>query len=294
MTAACLRPYAGASDLAAMKALVRDLWRERGAQVECMASDLDWRAGLYLDDPSHDPELVLCEDGARLVGFGWRTKGALVDLVVRTDADLAARALVAWGVDHPSPVSVYALAGNATLERALAAAGLAPGGEDYLTFERPPAPVAAHAPAPPWPDGYRAAPMSEVGDVAARAALHRAAFGSPRMTEARYRRLTESPGYDAALDMVALDASGALAAFVLGWLDAELGVGELEPVGTHPDHRRKGLARRLVMETLARLAARGAHAAYIGAVASDPVTPALYASLGFTVIGSNVAYRRPA
>ena len=42
-----LSPYAGAEDLAAMKGLLRALWREAGPHVTCLPGDLDWRLNRY-------------------------------------------------------------------------------------------------------------------------------------------------------------------------------------------------------------------------------------------------------
>src|ERR671936_569373 len=48
-------------------------------------------------------------------------------------------------------------------------------------------------------------------------------------------------GYE--LDQVAVAPDGSFAAFCLCWLYEENRAGNLEPVGTHSDHRRRGLAR---------------------------------------------------
>jgi predicted N-acetyltransferase YhbS len=49
----------------------------------------------------------------------------------------------------------------------------------------------------------------------------------------------------------------------------------LEPVGTVPEHRRKGLARAVVLEAVRRVAALGAERVFVG---SDQQ---FYLSLGF-------------
>ena len=48
--------------------------------------------------------------------------------------------------------------------------------------------------------------------------------------------------YRADLDCVVEAPDGSLVAYCLAWLDDANRVGELEPVGTHPDYRRRGLA----------------------------------------------------
>ncbi len=57
-------------------------------------------------------------------------------------------------------------------------------------------------------------------------------------------------------------------------------IGMLEPVGTHPDHQRRGLGRVVVREGLRRLATLGATVAYVGCADSKPAG-CLYRSVGF-------------
>jgi predicted N-acetyltransferase YhbS len=98
-------------------------------------------------------------------------------------------------------------------------------------------------------------------------------------------------GYRSDLDLVAVDQHGVLAAFVLVWHDAALNAGLFEPVGTHPAHRRRGVSRALLAEALARLHALRVSGVTVVAVGDDPITPRLYASVGFGLVGRNVAHR---
>ncbi len=66
----------------------------------------------------------------------------------------------------------------------------------------------------------------------------------------------------------------------LAWLDADNRVGELEPVGTHPDHRRRGLASAVCLLALRRLREEGAARAIVYSWADSPAQ-ALYRSIGF-------------
>lgn len=272
-----LRAYAGPDDLGRMQALLRDLWRERGPHVPCLPADLVWRTHIY-DDVAIT--LAHAEASGALTGFAMVLKGTLLDIVARDRATADALLATSTGA------TVYALTSDAALTDALRARDYQPAGDDYLTFSHaldvvPDADLA----------GYRITTLAETPDVAARAAVHRAAFGSERMTTERYAELVRDPAYDPRLDLVALAADGTMAAFVLGWYDAELRVGLCEPVGTHPAHRRRGLARALIVHALTQLHARGATSVSIGALADDPVTPRLYAELGFTLIDKNLGYR---
>jgi GNAT superfamily N-acetyltransferase len=70
---------------------------------------------------------------------------------------------------------------------------------------------------------------------------------------AKYERLLTVPHYRLEDDLVVETSDGSLAAFALCWFDQDGRVGELEPVGTHPDHQRRGLSRAIVTEAVRRL-----------------------------------------
>jgi GNAT superfamily N-acetyltransferase len=83
-----------------------------------------------------------------------------------------------------------------------------------------------------------------------RVEVHRQAFALSCVVAESYRAVTGAFPYRAALDQVIEAADGAYAAFALGWIDVDSHVGELEPVGTHPAHRRKGLAAAVSLAAL--------------------------------------------
>ena len=76
--------------------------------------------------------------------------------------------------------------------------------------------------------------------------LHRAAFPKSALSVAKYERLHSMPHYRLEDDLVVEAPDGELAAFVLAWWDPDGRVAEFEPVGTHPDHQRRGLSRALL------------------------------------------------
>jgi ribosomal protein S18 acetylase RimI-like enzyme len=79
------------------------------------------------------------------------------------------------------------------------------------------------------------------------------------------------------LDLVAIATSGEVAAFTTIWYDDVTRCGYFEPVGTKPEHHRRGLARALLSEGMRRLKEMGATRAIVGGEA--PRANALYQSV---------------
>jgi mycothiol synthase len=139
-------------------------------------------------------------------------------------------------------------------------------------------------PTPVIAEGYtlRTTRPGDERDFQGVADLLNAAFNRTFHTAGDYRAFTtHSPSYRHDLDLLAEAPDGTLAALVGVTYDALNRRGIFEPVCTHPDHRRRGLAQALMFEGLHRLKALGATDVYVGtgdAVAAN----ALYESVGFT------------
>lgn len=169
----------------------------------------------------------------------------------------------------------------------------------------------AHDPEAPWigwnvrplddldeptvPPGYRLTTMAETPDVPARVAVHRAAFHPSRVTEESYTRVMAEWPYRRELDCAVVAPDGSFAAFALGWLDSVNHTGILEPVGTRPDHRRRGLARAACLFALRQLRAAGATTGLVGSRgdAAYPIPLLLYQSIGFRELTRSLAYAKP-
>ena len=258
-----------------MQSLQQELWAREGPRVATHVGDLAWR--LHREDLAWKRQLWF--DGERCVAWAWLERPASLDYEVHPDVrealhrnvlgwfeseaegdTLTAYAfepnrLAAWGYVRPEPYKWYAY--------------------HVRELERGP-------PEPAVPDGFT---LRTVGgdDFRKRVDIHRAVWAPSRVTEAVYRRVTQAWPYRPDLDCVVEAPDGSFAAYVLCWYDDVNRVGELEPVGTHPDYRRRGLGAAVCTYALQRLHEAGAQQAIVYAGGRDQDAPAraLYESIGF-------------
>jgi mycothiol synthase len=71
-------------------------------------------------------------------------------------------------------------------------------------------------------------------------------------------------------------------------------IGHFEPVGSHQDFRRRGLARAMMLHGLERMRTVGMDAATVEYDASNAPARHLYAGLGFVKRYETSGFRRPA
>ena len=95
-----------------------------------------------------------------------------------------------------------------------------------------------------------------------------------------FRSVQSAPLYRRDLDIVAVAPDGEYAAFCTVWFDDVTRSAYFEPVGTAPQHQRRGLGKAVMCEGLRRLKHMGATLALVGSY--TPPAHVLYASVGFT------------
>ncbi len=143
-------------------------------------------------------------------------------------------------------------------------------------------------------EGYtlRATIPDAEGDSQRLADLINAAFNRDFHVGAEHATFARlAPCFRQELDLVAVVPDGSFAAYVGIPYDEPNRHGLFEPVCTHPDHQRKGLARALMLEGLHRLKALGAQDV---TVETGDMIPAnrLYDSLGFTETVKGFVWRK--
>ncbi|GAA4573265.1 hypothetical protein GCM10023193_66610 [Planotetraspora kaengkrachanensis] len=102
----------------------------------------------------------------------------------------------------------------------------------------------------------------------------------------------EKPGYDPEREIVAEAPDGTIAAFAVYWTDDQNRFGHFEPVGTHRDFQRRGLARAVMSYAMARMRDRGMTTVTVNHDAGNLAARALYGSLGFERTHQTYGFRR--
>jgi mycothiol synthase len=132
------------------------------------------------------------------------------------------------------------------------------------------------------PPGYTVRALGEVDELPARSWASWRAFHPDQPDDSYegwewYLNIQRCPLYRRDLDIVAVAPGDEIAAFVTLWYDDVTRSAYLEPVGTVPEHQRRGLARAAITEGLRRLQRLGATRAFVGGY--EPGANALYASV---------------
>ena len=135
-------------------------------------------------------------------------------------------------------------------------------------------------PEPRLPPDFVIRSVADEDDVERRRAAKALAFGGHYCPldwppAAAFRELQRAPDYRAELDLFVVAPTGDYVSFCTGWVDERNHYADFEPVGTHVEYRRLGLARAVMAEGLRRMAARGAERSYMEA------NPHFYSRVGF-------------
>ncbi|MEV6871716.1 GNAT family N-acetyltransferase [Amycolatopsis sp. NPDC051128] len=267
-------------DLRAMQRLVQRIWSWAS---RWHVGDLAWERNQHL---GREPEwpTALWEAEGEVVAWGWaELPNSLALLVDPAWPDLAATVLD-WfsGIAAAPQTTVTVLDAEKHLIAALERHGYIRRNFPYFNWYM--AHPLTELPQPDLPERYRARPVRGEEDLAGRVAVHRAAWHPSRVTEGSYRNVMAAWPYRADLDWVVEAPDGSLVANCLIWLDERNKVGELEPVGTDPRFRRRGLARAVCLAAMHALREAGARHAVVYPVQGHPDHPApvpLYEGLGF-------------
>jgi GNAT superfamily N-acetyltransferase len=295
------RRYESEVDLWLMQELSSRMWGRAGARAGNHPGDIAWMMFASPSEPERAEDAIqLWFDRADgLVAYAWiQTRGDM-DLQLHPDhvnGGIQAEAL-AWYVDQlpqavpevPDELCIWSVEHDKKTIGVFKKAGFDARGWALVHHQRSLDDGAP--PEPTVPRGYKLRPVTKK-DVNARVAVQRAAWNNSRVTARSYRRVMDAWPYRADLDWVVEAPDGSFAASCLGWFDPVNGNVELEPVGSHPAHRRRGLGRAVCAAALRQARELGARTGTVSCVDSEAPAVALYASLGFKPAARSRRYFR--
>jgi ribosomal protein S18 acetylase RimI-like enzyme len=274
--------------VSAMQQLAVEQRRLLGRRAPWHVGDLAWEARQHEGRENEWTIRLWIEDG-RPVAWSWlkQGSGARLEHDVHPDHLHLLDEILA----EPRARIASAFADDPAQRDALARHGFTEPG-DALRYHALDLPAAPDVSRSPGDFRYRTA---DIADLHERVAIHRDVWGQPgrpsRVTDTSYAEVRVQWPYRESLDCVIEAPDGRFAAYCLCWLDAENGVGELEPVGVRPEFRRRGLGSAVCTLTLGRLHAEGRKQAIVYSVTD--AARALYESIGLRVHASFVEYARP-
>ena len=144
----------------------------------------------------------------------------------------------------------------------------------------------APIPDAPLPDGFEIRPVRDREDFEKLASNIRIVFGHRDFTADTLEGIARGSFYIRDLDLVAEATNGSIASFCTFRVDPVSRATELEPMGTHPDYRRMGLAKALISEGMRRLKKYDPLNLYIDGAADNPAANRLYEVTGFEKRGT--------
>ncbi|NLF78143.1 MAG: GNAT family N-acetyltransferase [Chloroflexi bacterium] len=296
------RPYAGAADQAAIIDLVRGRSVDR---VDDFPGIIDLQEMLGLEEIQASTHLWEDEE-QRLRGYAVLDETNLICEVVPGLGSVLFGQMVTWAVErlrlifHPEgeqPALEMSCREHDTLWlELLEQQGFVRQGEGAVHMTRS---LRDPIPEPVLPEGFVIRPVAGEREVAAHVALHRAAWGTENMTVEYRLSMMRTPSYDRMLDLVAVAPDGRLAAYCMCYISPE--ANELsgrqtvytDPLATHPDFQRQGLAKALMLAGMKLLYARGMETARLGTSSDNVAMQKAAEAAGFQLDFRTVRFAKP-
>jgi len=270
-------------------------------------TDLTYRLSSWALDEPANTRLWFDAGGSLLAWAVLQTPFWFIDYAFHPEAAQLHPEILAWADERARQVSetafgrpswfVAVFSDQAGRRRELEAAGFANQADvgenswSKVLLQRP-----GHLPVQEVsiPPGFVVRPLAGQAEVEAYVNLHQAVFESKNMTIAWRQRTLEHPYYNPELDLVVEAPDGRLAAFCIGWLNRAAGrlVGQIEPLGVHPNFRHQALGRAALTETVRRLQSHRAEIIHVETDSYRNAAFRLYESLGFSIAREVLVYRK--
>jgi mycothiol synthase len=305
MTAFVSRPYAGAEDLRSMIDLLIAV--RPAERITDYPGIVDLQEALGIPAIRANTRLWVNADG-QVVGF------AFVDVYNNLRFEIAPQArgdeiesqIVAWGVEcirrarqeDGEAVTLDASCRDDDADRValLERYGFVRQEMRSLRMVRS---LHEPIPAPQLPPGFSIRRVAGEHEVEELVALHRAAFGTENMTVEERLSMMRVPEYDPELDLLAITPAGKFAAYCVCSISPEENArtgrneGYTDPIATHPDFRRRGLARALLLTGLRLLKERGMDTAVLGTSSENMAMQQAARAVGFRLQSTTLWFAKP-
>lgn len=292
------RSFAGENDYELVRSLLVEVDADRSHSSYCTIGDLDWWRSTE-EDPESIRLMRIWFDSDRAVGMVWPDNKSRADVIVHPDHPDLLSVMLEWAEEQTFNANNEALVTletwsngqDTTRSDVLRARGYEQGEPAYRYFSRD---LNGINQEPSLPAGYAIRDMQSAAadDIQRRIDVHRAAFAPSKMTVAKHQRAMASPTYRPELDLVVATEDGSFAAFTIVWFDEANRTGLFEPVGTHPDHQRRGLGRAIMAEGFRRMSAVGATRALVLTGPDNIGANRLYTASGFHVVDENISWTK--
>jgi GNAT superfamily N-acetyltransferase len=283
--------YSGLSDLDRIRSMVSSCWQTLGVNTQLHIGNLGWRlASVDLTEP-YEGIGIWSNDEGRVVALALVYDLFPVDLLIDPQVNPGeelTHALLDWTESRwrsavPAGSStrrlrVGCLESDAFRRAVLDRRGYAMAERSYLRFA---CRIADHSAVASLPEGLRLQALQIPDDLGRLKSLHNTVFDAPLLTGEDCERIASVPWYRQELCCLVENPAGEPVSFALGWIDALGRALEFEPVGCHPDWRRKGITGALLHEIMRRAGRAGAVVASVTARADNQDTIAFYHAAGF-------------
>jgi GNAT superfamily N-acetyltransferase len=148
---------------------------------------------------------------------------------------------------------------------------------------------------PVLPKGFRFRTAEEAGPAAAVQA-HLDAWAPSTYSAEAYQGVRQAATYRGDLHILVQAPDSTMAASTIMWLDEVNKTAEFEPVGTHPDYRRRGLGRAMLLHGMQLARAAGATHMTVVCLGAPgyPKARGLYYGVGFRELSRDAPLIKPA
>jgi mycothiol synthase len=250
-----------------------DIWSQRQVGREQVLHMTDWHT-----------DVCLWEDNDALRGAALFDRDCSVLILDPTASGLAPVMLdwleAHWTI-HPSPRAPLLLEvfeGNTYLSSQLEKRGFQC--ETDFMYNRQKSLAGYQAEAVLLPDGYLLRHVETEEDTRRYIHAVKTVFGFEENIEVG-KFVHSGPSAERALDLLIYSELGELAAFCNIWVDRQNSIAEFEPVGTLPEHQKRGLGVALLAEGCNRLQKMGIRTATVDSWSESSGANKLYEKAGF-------------